>query len=220
MGIASSLLLLQLQEPVAAAGTEPKVVYLGTLARNRRLDAIVRAFGLVVDAVPRAKLYLVGGGDDEQDVELLQREVTRLALGEHVVFTGFLPRAQALEHVAQAVVCLSPFYPTPIFNSTSPTKLIEYMAMGRAVIGNRHPEQRVLIEDSEGGLCVEWDERAFADAMIALLRDPARAAEMGQRGQRYIREHRNYERIADLVERRLLALCGEAARMTDSASTH
>jgi glycosyltransferase involved in cell wall biosynthesis len=123
-------------------------------------------------------------------------------LRERVVFTGFLPRDRALEYVARADVCLSPFYPTPIFNSTSPTKLIEYMALGRAVVGNHHPEQRMLIEESQCGRSVEWDERAFADGIIEILENPVAAAEMGRRGRRYVLEHRNYERIAQLVESR------------------
>jgi glycosyltransferase involved in cell wall biosynthesis len=216
MGVATSLLSIQLPSP-AAGWPERNVAYLGTLARNRRLDMIVRAFRRVVDAVPDAKLYFIGGGDDAKDVEILASEVQRLELEAHVVFTGFLPRDKALEVVARALVCLSPFYPTPIFNSTSPTKLIEYMALGRAVVGNHHPEQRLLIEESQGGLSVEWDEEAFADAMIALLEDPARAIDMGRRGQRYVREHRTYERIAAAVESRYLALCAPDSRGRASA---
>lgn len=216
MGLGPNLLDVELAPSSAAGAT---VVYLGTLARNRRLDAIVRAFRLVVDAVPEARLLFVGAGDDAHDREVLEREVERLGLREQVVFTGFLPRERALEHVARAVVCLSPFYPTPIFNSTSPTKLIEYMALGRAVVANRHPEQRELLEDSGGGLCVEWEEREFAEAIVTLLRDPARAAEMGRRGQRYIREHRSYARIADLVESRYLTICaaGSPAAISTTA---
>jgi glycosyltransferase involved in cell wall biosynthesis len=214
MGISPSLATVDLGPPPGDA----TVVYLGTLARSRHLDTIVRAFRLVVDAEPRAKLFFVGAGDDADDQRGLEDEVERLGLRDHVVFTGFLPREQALEYVARADVCLSPFYPTPILNSTSPTKLIEYMALGRAVVGNHHPEQRMLIEESDCGLSVEWDERAFADAIVALLEDPARAAEMGRRGQRYVREHRNYERIAQLVESRYLELAAPRPSVSASAT--
>jgi len=198
MGISPNVVSMQIGPPPG----ESAVVYLGTLARSRRLDMIIHAFDLVARAVPRAKLYLVGGGDDARDERHLRDEVERLGLGERVVFTGFLPRDQALQYVARADVCLSPFYPTPIFNSTSPTKLIEYMALGRAVVGNHHPEQRMLIEESQCGRSVEWDARAFADGIIEILADPAAAAEMGRRGRSYVLEHRGYERIAQLVESR------------------
>jgi glycosyltransferase involved in cell wall biosynthesis len=214
MGISPGMATADLGPPPG----EARVVYLGTLARTRRLEMIVGAFQRVVAAEPSAKLYFVGGGDDPLDQQLLEREVERLGLQAHVVFTGFLPRERALELVARADVCLSPFYPTPILNSTSPTKLIEYMALGRAVVGNHHPEQRQLIEQSGCGLSVEWDEGAFASAMLELLRDPARAAEMGRRGQRYVREHRNYVRIAELVESRYLALSAAVAPVQASSA--
>jgi glycosyltransferase involved in cell wall biosynthesis len=203
MGISPNLAAVEFVAPPGDA----KVAYLGTLARTRRLDIIIRAFRFVVDALPDAKLYLVGGDEnDGHDERLLRDEVERLGLRDHVVFTGFLPREQALEHVARADVCVSPLAPTPVFDVASPTKLYEYMALGRAVVGNHHPEQRAVIEESQCGLSVDWDERAFADAVIELLRDHRRAAEMGKRGQRFVREHRNYDRIAQLVESRFLEL--------------
>ncbi|MGH8138277.1 MAG: glycosyltransferase, partial [Steroidobacteraceae bacterium] len=84
-----------------------------------------------------------------------------------------------------------------------PTKLIEYMAMGKAVVANTHPEQKVLIEASGCGYCVPYDEDAFADAIVKLLSNPELAGSMGARGRRYVVEHRGYGIIADLVEREL-----------------
>jgi glycosyltransferase involved in cell wall biosynthesis len=117
-----------------------------------------------------------------------------------------LPQEQALRYVLEADVCVSPFYPTPILNSTSPTKLIEYMAMGKAVVANDHPEQRLVIEQSGAGFCVPYQENAFAEATLRLLRQPELARAMGQRGREYAVRHRAYGIIADLVERELLAI--------------
>ena len=121
-----------------------------------------------------------------------------------MVFTGQLPHAEALEYVREADVCVSPFYTTPILNSTSPTKLVEYMLMGKAVVANEHPEQQLVIEESGAGYCVAYDEEAFAQAILALLRAPELAREMGERGRRYVLERRSYEVIASQVERQLL----------------
>jgi glycosyltransferase involved in cell wall biosynthesis len=80
------------------------------------------------------------------------------------------------------------------------------MAMGKAVVANDHPEQRLVIEQSGAGYCVAWDESEFARAIVALLSSPDQARKMGERGRRYVMEHRSYARIADLVERELLAI--------------
>jgi glycosyltransferase involved in cell wall biosynthesis len=117
---------------------------------------------------------------------------------------GALPQAQALRYAQEADVCASPFYPTPVLRSTSPTKLVEYMALGKAVVANDHPEQRRVLEESAAGYCVPYDERAFADAVISLLAHPDTSRQMGARGRQYVREHRSYPSIAAALESRLL----------------
>jgi glycosyltransferase involved in cell wall biosynthesis len=184
---------------------EYSVLYLGTLSKVRRLDFVIRAFAQVKQRIADARLYLVGGGDDPTDEQLLHAEAARLHLESSIVFVGRLPQAQALEYVRDAAVCLSPFYPTPILNSTSPTKLVEYMAMGKAVVANDHPEQRLVIEESGGGICVPWDEGAFAAAIVELLNSPEKRRQLGALGRDYAMRHRTYGVIADIVESRLLA---------------
>jgi glycosyltransferase involved in cell wall biosynthesis len=186
----------------------PCVVYLGTLNRVRRLDFLIRAFALVKAALPEARLYLVGRGDDPKDESFLAAEIARLGLTSSVVLVGQLPQAEALRYVVEADVCVSPFYPTPVLRSASPTKLVEYMALGKAVVANDHPEQRRVIEESGGGLCVPFEEQAFAAAMLSILNDPQAAALLGERGRRYAVEHRSYAVIADAVEKRLLETVG------------
>jgi glycosyltransferase involved in cell wall biosynthesis len=187
-------------------GGVPCVLYLGTLNRVRRLDFLIRAFARVVAVEPRALLYIVGQGDHPEDRTFLETEAARLNIGSSVVFVGQLPQPQALAYVQESDVCTSPFYPTPILQSTSPTKLVEYMAAGKPVVANDHPEQKRVIEESGAGICVAYDEDAFAAAILSLLEDPERSRAMGERGRRYVIEHRSYGAIADMVERRLLEL--------------
>jgi len=107
---------------------EKKIVYIGTLTRVRKFDFLVRAISLVRKQVPGAKLYLVGAGYDSEDEQLIINEAVRLGIADAVVITGFLPKTAMWKYIQSADVCVSPFYPTFILNSTSPTKLIEYMA--------------------------------------------------------------------------------------------
>jgi glycosyltransferase involved in cell wall biosynthesis len=185
--------------------TDRCFLYLGTLTRVRRLDFLVRVLARVRKQIPAARLYFVGRGDDPNDERMLLDEAHRLNVADGIVMVGQLPQAQALRYVREADVCVSPFYPTPILNSTSPTKLVEYMAMGKAVVANDHPEQRLVIEQSGAGYCVPWDEDAFADAVARLMNDPERARAMGELGRRFVVQHRGYGAIADIVERELLA---------------
>jgi glycosyltransferase involved in cell wall biosynthesis len=191
--------------------SERSFLYLGTLTRVRRLTFIVRVLALVARQMPDARLYVVGSGDDPRDEQELIDEATRLGVAGSLKLIGQVPHAEALRYVSEADVCISPFFPTPILNSTSPTKLVEYMAMGKAVVANDHPEQRLVIAESGAGYCVTWDESEFAQAVVTLLRAPELARAMGERGRRYVLEHRTYGRIADRVERVLRAVGRSAA---------
>jgi glycosyltransferase involved in cell wall biosynthesis len=181
-------------------------MYLGSLSRERRIDFLLRVLARVLRRAPDARLYLVGKGELPGDEEFIQQEAERLGVTNSVVFTGQLPRQAAFEYVQDADVCVSPIFPTPIFNMASPTKLVEYMAMGKAVVANTHPDQKLLIDESGCGYCVPWDEDAFADAILKLMRAPELARSMGERGRRYVIEHRSYGVIATTVERAMLSV--------------
>ena len=173
--------------------------YLGTLAGERRIDFLVRCLARVLRERPDARLLLVGAGNHSSDEDEIRSEARRLGVLDRLEITGFLPRKEALRRISEAAVCVSPFYPTPILNSTSPTKLIEYMALGRPVVANDHPEQRLVLEQSRAGICVAYDESAFAAAILQLLHHAEEAEAMGRRGRDYAVNHRDYRRIADAV---------------------
>jgi glycosyltransferase involved in cell wall biosynthesis len=185
---------------------EKIIVYLGTLVRLRKIDFLVRVLAEVVKNGVNARLLFVGGGEDAEDEDIILSESKHLGLSERVEITGFLPRKKALELVTKADVCLSPYYPTPVLNSTSPTKLIEYMALGKAVVANDHPEQKLVLKESNAGLCVSWNERHFAKAIEQILGNPDEKKAMGERGRKYVEKKRTYDIIADIVENKLLKL--------------
>ena len=191
----------------------PIVLYLGTLIKDRKLDFLVRVHKKVVDRIPQAKLYFVGSGQCDEDERRLLDEARRLGISDSMVLTGFLPIEQAWQYLHRASVCVSPFYPTPILNSTSPTKLVEYMAFGKPVVANNHPDQRKVIDDSGAGYCVDWDEDQFADAILKIINDPEGAEAMGKRGQRYVEKHRSYEAIADVLDTTYRNLCFDKSAM-------
>jgi len=184
------------------AGVKRKtVVYIGTLNSTRKIDFLVRVIHKVKKEIPDAILLLVGDGNKRNDTDLIWNEAKKLDIEDSITITGFLPREEALEYVRDAGVCVSPFYPTPILNSTSPTKLIEYMAFSRPVVANSHPDQAYVIRESGGGYCVPYDEKLFADAVVKILKNPIMSKEMGIKGRLFVEKSRSYKLIADLVEK-------------------
>lgn len=187
--------------PIRKDKNRPAVVYIGTLNRLRKIDFVIKMFLKVVRAVPNAELYLVGDADADEDIGYLKQVALELGISNSVRFTGFLERHRVFRIVKMADVCISPFYPTPILNSTSPTKLIEYMALGKAVVANDHPEQKSVIDQSGGGLCVPYVEKDFSDAVVYLLNNSLKREQCGKMGKSWVKNHRSYRNIASSVER-------------------
>ena len=130
----------------------PIVTYVGTLIRERRLDFIIRVFSKVLQEIPDSKLLIVGKGENPEDDELLHKEIESEGVPiDSVEFTGEIPMHKVWRQIERSAVCLSPYYPTFELNSTSPTKLIEYMAMSRPVVANEHPEQSLVLGVSKAG---------------------------------------------------------------------
>ena len=181
--------------------------YVGTLDAERRLQILVEMLGELISRGMNAKLLLVGDADIAADREALEAHARRLGVSHSIEITGFLPRAQALDRLLEADIGLSPIHPSPILLCGSPTKLIEYLALGLPVVANDHPEQRYVLRHSRAGVRVPWSARQFARAVAWLMRLPAeRRAEMGARGRAWVEANRSYGHIADELEQSYLRL--------------
>lgn len=178
----------------------PRLLYLGIILQLRQTEMLVRVLGHVRQRYPGATLLYVGEGQNPSDRQAVIDEAKKLGLEHAVTVTGFLPMDEAWKHVREADICFSPFYPTPVLNSTSPTKIIEYLAMAKCVVANQHPEQTLIMREAGLGEAVEWDEAAFADAACKLLDDPVSAVAAAANGPSWVREHRTYDVIASMVE--------------------
>lgn len=200
--------IFSLQKNAVSMVNAQHIVYIGTLASIRRMHVLIEAFAIVVERLPEAKFVLVGDGDIPSERLDLQKLTQELGLDNAVEFTGFLPIDEAWQIAATSQCCVSPIYPTPVLNVGSPTKLVEYMALGRPVICNNHPEQSKIISQSGAGLCVEWDVNAFADAMIWMLEHSDQAEAMGAKGPDWVKENRTYSVIANNVMQKYQEILG------------
>ena len=177
------------------------VGYLGTLVRQRRLDILVDIIPELQKRGVRARLLLVGDGASPEDRGLIEQRARDLGVESLVEITGFLPRVEALTRICNADVCVSPFRPSPALEVASPTKLVEYLALGLPVVANVHPDQSLVLKQSRAGVCVPWGARHFARAVHWLARrSDAELTAMAARGQDWVQRHRTYAGIADDFE--------------------
>ncbi|HYR97039.1 MAG TPA: glycosyltransferase family 4 protein [Candidatus Binatus sp.] len=142
---------------------------------------------LVLEAVARARRRfpelrcLIVGGVHRRGVEYAARLRERIAqpdLAGHVLLAG------ARQDVAACLDAMDVVIHASVVPEPFGRVLIEAMALARPVIAPREGGPLVVIVDGETGLLVPpRDAGALADALVALLADPARRAAMGRAGR-------------------------------------
>ena len=172
------------------------ILYLGTLQRMRRIDFLFEVLVRVKQQLPAVLLVLAGDSVERSDLEWLHERAKSIGVADDVIWTGWLPKEEGWRFVRASEVGLSPFRPSFELDSCSPTKAVEYLALGVPTVGNDQPDQARVIRDSGAGHCVPYSVDAFAHAIIALLKDPQNAKRMGAGGPPYVAAHRSYEVIA------------------------
>ena len=99
-----------------------------------------------------------------------------------VIFTGSLPSDKVAEYLDASDILVSPHIPMPDGSRFfgSPTKLFEYLAMGKAIVASRLEQlAEVLEHDRTAWLVTPGDVNELAGAILSLALDPARREQLG-----------------------------------------
>lgn len=160
----------------------PTILFLGRFEEPRKgFRYLLRAFTLVREQFPDARLLVVGGGDAQRYRDELARSG-----GEGVEFTGYVENALKSRYYASCDVFCSPATKGESFGLI----LLEAMASGRAVVASRIPgHASVITHGQDGWLVAPQDPVALALALVRMLADREtreRIATAGRRtAQRY-----------------------------------
>lgn len=168
-------------EPELKRGKPHLLCYLGVMGPQDGVDYALRALAKLRDEFGRTDWHavFVGAGDAFDAMVELSRQ---LGLSEQVQFTGRIPDADLVRYLSTADVCLSPDPRNPLNDVSTMNKVLEYMAMGRAIVSFDLKEARVSAGDA-AVYAPANDEAEFAKLITLLLDDPEKRAEMGEIGQ-------------------------------------
>jgi glycosyltransferase involved in cell wall biosynthesis len=138
---------------------------------------------------------------DRLDADMAPRLIAELGIGDRVTFLGRLPVAELARLYNEHELLVSP----SLYEGFG-LPAAEAMACGTPVVATTAGAFPEVIAAGETGILVPpADARALADAIEALLADPARRASMGAAGVRRIERHFSWRACAE----RTASLYGE-----------
>jgi len=166
----------------------PIVGNVGALVPQKGQHHLIDAAAIVVRAVPDVRFVICGDGELRQPLE---EHIKRRHLERHVFLAGF--RADAMELLKGFDL-----FALSSLHEGMCTSLVDAMAASKAAVATQVggvPE--VLVDGETGFLVPPRDHEAMADRIIALLRDDALRARMGEAALQRARDRFNVDRMVD-----------------------
>jgi len=160
--------------PELRGGREHLVLWMGRMSAQEGLEQMVDVAELLTrrgrDDITFAA---VGPGDARAG---LTAEVRARGLADRFVLPGRVDDDLVRAYLSTAAVCLSLDRSSPMNDRSTMIKVLEYMAAGRAIVQTPLPEMRRVCGDTTA-----WASGpgSVADAITALLDDPAEARRLG-----------------------------------------
>jgi polysaccharide biosynthesis protein PslH len=191
--------------PLEIAGLQPYVLFVGQMDYLPNIDAVEffsrEIFPLVRQKFPQARFVIVGRNPAPRVRDLVKRE--------GVVVTGTVPEVQT--YLLGAAVVVAPFR----ISQGVQNKILEALALGKAVVSTSRPAQAVGARDGEV-LFVADEPGQFAKRVIEVLSDPA-TQERFAGGREFVRRHFDWDTNLGRLERRLMEAAGQHDQETASS---
>ncbi|MCX6646855.1 MAG: glycosyltransferase family 4 protein [bacterium] len=162
--------------------------FIGTFGQWHGVEVLARAIPVALKNNPNLHFLLIGGGLLYGSVKELLKESGVL---DRVAFTGIIPQRDAPKYLMCADFFLSPHVPnpdgTPFFGS--PTKLFEYMALGKGIIASDLDQIGEILEHGKTALLVKpGDPDDLAKAINTLYNDMALVDRLGKAARELVLE--------------------------------
>lgn len=187
---------IDVEEPPPGAakkeGNSLKILFLGRLARVRRVELLLRAVEKL--SVP-FHVTLVGGEEETSSLAKpgylneLKNLCADLGIASKVTFTGPKPPGELPMHYNEADIFV---YPSRYENFAQP--ILEAAAHGLPIIATRVGVAREIVRDGETGFLVPGDPEAIRDR-IERLRDANTRREMGENISQCVRKKFGWDHV-------------------------
>ncbi len=188
-------------------GSQFVVVYAGAIGPANDIQTIVRAAEKLREH-PEICFVLVGDGKSRPQIEEM---IKKLGLS-NVLLAGAFPKSEMGRVLGMANVCVATLQDIPMFRTTYPNKVFDYMAAGRPTLLAIDGVIREVVEASRGGLFVKpGDSQDLAEKTLQLFQNPELCKQMGSQARAYVQTHFDRFEHAVAFEQLCSAVAGKTS---------
>ncbi len=164
--------------------------FIGTFGKWHGAEILARAYGLLIKTYPdyrrTTQLLMIGNGVTMPQVK---KEIEYFNYTDNVTLTGIVPQEEGPAHLAACNLLASPHVPnldgTPFFGS--PTKLFEYMAMGKGIIASDLEQiGEVLEHDHTAWMVKPGDAESLMLGLKTMIDNPEIGKRLGEAARREV----------------------------------
>jgi len=186
--------------------------FIGTFGKWHGAEVLAEAFGQLLQKYPdyRNKVRLLMIGDGIMMPEVKAR-LKKLEVGESAALTGLVPQAEGPSHLAACDILVASHVPnrdgTPFFGS--PTKLFEYMAMGKGIVASNLDQiGEILQHDNTAWMVKPGHVESLMTGLKILIDDEQRRERLGKAArQEVVAKYTWREHTRKIIEK-LKERCG------------
>ena len=173
------------------------IMYHGSLVERNGLDLAVNALEIVRNTIPSLELRIYG-----RPTPFLDRIMDRVGergLTDCVRYMGSKSLEGLVNEIAACDVGVIPNHRNPFTEINTPTRIFEYLALGKPVVAPRTPGIQDYFTDDFLFFFESGDAADLARQLCAVYADPDRAVTITERGQQVYLEHLWSEESRNLV---------------------
>lgn len=180
--------------PATAADVEPMTIgYAGSLIDYEGLDTLLDALALLHQHGKAVQLLIVGDGESRAELEV---QMHSLGLAHAVQFFGRRSPEEAKDTLRRCALVCIPRKPYAVCKIVPPLKLVEALALGKAVVVPNLPVFRDELGEAAPAFFFQAGDAYDLSRVIAdALEDIPALHAMGQRARHYAIHHRNWSRF-------------------------
>ena len=185
------------------------VMYHGTIVKRHGLHIALEALAMVREKIGGLKLQVYGEGEF---VDPFLEAARALNLQDMVVYNGFVPIEKIVGEIGRCDVGIVPNMPGPFTEINLPTRIFEFLVLGKPVISPRTMGILDYFDDETMFFFEPGDARSLADCLLKVHGDPEDVAGKIEKGIAVCREYswekeerKFVARINDLLNRRSCA---------------